>query len=78
MATTETTDPGMPPPEFFKEMAKHCRCCPECELRPCETACAGGVCLGDCRCDERDDDEDDGYDPNGCHGCGGNCVTACR
>ncbi len=74
-------DDHMPPPEFFEEMAKHCRCCRECSAPPCDTACAGGVCLGDCHCDEmnedRDEDDDD-FDRNGCPGCGGNCVTACR
>lgn len=49
------SDGCMPPTSFYEEMAKHCRCCPGCGHPPCDTACAGGVCLGDCDCAENED-----------------------
>ncbi len=56
--------------------AKGCRNCPSCSECPCPACLAGGVCDDrECHCDEK---EEDGYDPLGCPGCGGNCVTACR
>ena len=59
------TENHMPPPEFFEEMAKDCRCCPECGHDvPCATACAGGVCFGFCTCAEDEDRqrEEDEFD----------------
>lgn len=71
-----TDDDMMPPPEVIEAFAKDCRCPPCCADMPCAGAMAGGICDDRrCRCD---DDIDDGYDPNGCHGCGGSCQTACR
>ena len=55
-------DDFMPPPSFFEERAKDCRCC-ECTNPPCEGVCAGGVCDGLCVCRKDDfdfDDDDDG------------------
>ena len=56
------SDDHMPPPEFFEEMAKHCRCCQECSNPPCDGVCAGGMCDQHCSCEEPDyyePDEDD-------------------
>lgn len=61
---------------FVEASAKDCRNCPSCSECPCPACLAGGVCDDrECSCDEK---EEDGYDPLGCPGCGGNCVTACR
>lgn len=52
----------LPPPEFYEEMAKDCRCCPVCEQVPCDTVCAGGVCLSWCRCSWDEDFFPDDFD----------------
>jgi hypothetical protein len=41
-----------PPPEFYEEMAKDCRCCPDCSSPPCDGVCAGGMCDEWCHCDD--------------------------
>lgn len=56
------SDDHEPPPGFFKEASKHCRCCVMCCDHPCAGACAGGVCdEARCSCldenEERNDDE---------------------
>jgi hypothetical protein len=56
--------PFLPPPEFYEEMAKDCRCCQECATVPCDGVCAGGMCDLMCRCDDRDDRDDDLSDGN--------------
>jgi hypothetical protein len=40
-----------PPPEFYEELAKDCRCCRTCVNTPCDGVCAGGVCDQYCHCD---------------------------
>lgn len=56
------TNPYDPPDEFFIEMAKDCRCCPDCAQVPCPGVCAGGLCDGYCRCDDERDYGDDDWD----------------
>jgi len=53
-----------PPPEFYEECAKHCRCCPLCWSVPCDGCCAGGICDDfDCKCESSGlwDDDDFAY-----------------
>lgn len=53
-----------PPPEFYDEMARACKCCSICTNTPCDGVCAGGVCdMWTCRCfdDEDTPTEDDYY-----------------
>jgi hypothetical protein len=48
-----------PPPSFFREMAKACRCCQTCGQPPCDGVLAGGMCDEYCHC--RDDIAEFGY-----------------
>jgi hypothetical protein len=76
--STEHEDPSYPPQEVLDAWDAACKCCNECDVRPCGAVQQGGVCELVCRCDERLEGLDDGYDPNACPGCGGNCQRACR